>query len=215
MLKYNLFIFCSLFTLSTLAQTDVGSWLIYKNKLNINSNTSIDLQYQHRSFDLDLAKDQALFTAGFSSLLAPNITLSGGYRKIAAINEDGAYQKLAFITQINKVRFINAVFVEERWINKDLQLRYRFGLTASLPLTAKLTFSLSEEIFLQNWGSGFNQNRFTAQVSNNLSQELKLNTGIMHWQFPTMKKWVFLISLAHNISLQQKTYRRQGFVFNE
>ena len=202
MLKYNLFIFCSLFTLSTLAQTDVGSWLIYKNKLNINSNTSIDLQYQHRSFDLDLAKDQALFTAGFSSLLAPNITLSGGYRKIAAINEDGAYQKLAFITQINKVRFINAVFVEERWINKDLQLRYRFGLTASLPLTAKLTFSLSEEIFLQNWGSGFNQNRFTAQVSNNLSQELKLNTGIMHWQFPTMNKWVFLVSLAHNISVQ-------------
>ena len=201
MLKYNLFIFCSLFTLSTLAQTDVGSWLIYKNKLNINSNTSIDLQYQHRSFDLDLAKDQALFTAGFSSLLAPNITLSGGYRKIAAINEDGAYQKLAFITQINKVRFINAVFVEERWINKDLQLRYRFGLTASLPLTAKLTFSLSEEIFLQNWGSGFNQNRFTAQVSNNLSQELKLNTGIMHWQFPTMKKWVFLVSLEHNISV--------------
>lgn len=202
MLKYNLFVFCSLFTLSTHAQTDVGSWLIYKNKLKINSNTSIDLQYQHRSFELDLAKDQALFTAGFSSYLSPNITLSGGYRKIAAINEDGAYQKLAFITQINKVRFINAVFVEERWINKDLQLRYRFGLTASLPLTAKLTFSLSEEIFLQNWGSGFNQNRFTAQVSNNLSQELKLNTGIMHWQFPTMKKWVFLVSLAHNISLQ-------------
>lgn len=202
MLKYNLFVFCSLFTLSTHAQTDVGSWLIYKNKLKINSNTSIDLQYQHRSFELDLAKDQALFTAGFSSSLSPNITLSGGYRKIAAINEDGAYQKLAFITHINKIRFINAVFVEERWINKDLQLRYRFGLTASLPLTAKLTFSLSEEIFLQNWGSGFNQNRVTAQVSNNLSQELKLNTGIMHWQFPTMKKWVFLVSLAHNISLQ-------------
>jgi hypothetical protein len=114
MLKYNLFVFCSLLTLSTHAQTDVGSWLIYKNKLKINSNTSIDLQYQHRSFELDLAKDQALFTAGFSSSLSPNITLSGGYRKIAAINEGGAYQKLAFITQINKIRFINAVFVEER-----------------------------------------------------------------------------------------------------
>ena len=201
MLKYNLFILCSLFALSTHAQTDVGSWLIYNNKLKINSNTSIDLQYQHRSFDLDLAKDQALFTAGFSSALAPNVTLSAGYRKIAAINEDGAYQKLAFSTQLNKVRFTNTVFVEERWINKDLQLRYRFGLTASLPLTAKLTVSLSEEIFLQNSGSGFNQNRFTAQVSNKLSQALKLKTGIMHWQFPTMKKWVFLVSLAHNINL--------------
>ncbi len=200
-LHYNLFILCFLIALSAHAQTDVGSWLIYKNKLKINSNTSIDLQYQHRSFDLDLAKDQALFTAGFSSVLAPNVTLSAGYRKIAAINEDGAYQKLAFSTQLNKVRLTNTVFVEERWINKDLQLRFRFGLTASLPLTEKLAVSLSEEVFLQNSGSGFNQNRFSAQVSNKLSQTLRLNTGIMHWQFPTMKKWVFLVSLAHNISL--------------
>jgi hypothetical protein len=184
MSKYSLFIYCFFFTLCAYAQTEVGSWLIYKNKLNINSNTSIDLQYQHRSFDLDLAKDQALFTAG------------------AAINEDGAYQKVAFSTQLNKVRFTNTIFIEERWINKDLQFRYRFGLKATLPLTQKLAVSLSEEVFLQNVGSGFNQNRFTAQASNKLSNAVTLNTGIMHWQFPTMKKWVFLISLVHNINLQ-------------
>jgi len=200
-LKYKLFILCSLIALSTQAQTDVGSWLIYKNKLKINSNTSIDMQYQHRSFDLDLAKDQALFTAGFSSALSSNVTLSAGYRKIAAINEDGAYQKLALSTQLNKVGLTNTVFIEERWINKDLQLRYRFGLKATLPLTQKLAVSISEEVFLQNVGSGFNQNRFTAQVSSKLSNALTLNTGIMHLQFPTMKKWVFLVALAHNISL--------------
>jgi len=200
-LKYKLFILCSLIALSTQAQTDVGSWLIYKNKLKINSNTSIDMQYQHRSFDLDLAKDQALFTAGFSSALSSNVTLSAGYRKIAAINEDGAYQKLALSTQLNKVGLTNTVFIEERWINKDLQLRYRFCLKATLPLTQKLAVSISEEVFLQNVGSGFNQNRFTAQVSSKLSNALTLNTGIMHWQFPTMKKWAFLVALAHNISL--------------
>ena len=201
MLKYSLFILSSFFTLSNHAQTDVGSWLMYKNKLKINKNTSIDLQYQHRSFDLDLEKDQALFTAGFSSKLSSNVILSAGYRKIAEINEDGAYQKIAFSTQLNMIRITNTVFVEERWINKDLQLRYRFGLTASLPITEKIEVSLSEEVFLQNFGSGFNQNRFTAQVSNKLLQALKLNTGIMHWQFPTMKKLVFLVSLVHNISL--------------
>jgi hypothetical protein len=200
-LKYKLLILCSLIALSTQAQTDVGSWLIYKNKLKINSNTSIDMQYQHRSFDLDLAKDQALFTAGFSSALSSNVTLSAGYRKIAAINEDGAYQKLALSTQLNKVRLTNTVFIEERWINTDLQLRYRFGLKATLPLTQKLAVSISEEVFLQNVGSGFNQNRFTAQASSKLSNALTLNTGIMHWQLPTMKKWVFLVALAHNISL--------------
>ena len=192
---------CCFFAFSTHAQTDVGSWLIYKNKLKINNNTSVDLQYQHRSFDLDLEKDQALFTAGFSSTLSSNVTLSAGYRKIAEINEDGAYQKLAFGTQLNTIRITNTIFVEERWINKDLQLRYRFGLTASLPITEKIEVSLSEEVFLQNFGSGFNQNRLTAQVTNKLSKALKLNTGIMHWQFPTMKKWVFLVFLNHNISL--------------
>ena len=201
MLKYNLFILCSLIALSTQAQTDVGSWLIYKNKLKINSNTSIDMQYQHRSFDLDLAKDQALFTAGFSNALSSNVTLSAGYRKIAAINEDGAYQKLALSTQLNKVRLTNTVFIEERWINKYLQLRYRFGLKATLPLTQKIAVSISEEVFLQNVGSGFNQNRFTVQASSKLSNALTFNTGIMHWQFPTMKKLVFLVALAHNISL--------------
>lgn len=200
-LKYSLYILCLLIALSTQAQTDVGSWLIYKNKLKINSNTSVDMQYQHRSFDLDLAKDQALFTAGFSSALSSNVTLSAGYRKIAAINEDGAYQKLALSTQLNKVRLTNTVFIEERWINKDLQLRYRFGLKATLPLTQKLAVSISEEVFLQNVGSGFNQNRFTAQASSKLSNALTLNTGIMHWQFPTMKKWVLLVALAHNINL--------------
>lgn len=200
-LRYSLILLCSIFALSTQAQTDVGSWLIYKNKLKLNEKTSIDTQYQHRSFRLDLNEDQALFTTGVSHKLAPNITVAAGYRKIAAIIENGAYQKIAFKTQLNKVSFTNSFFLEERWIDKSLQLRYRFGLTATYPLTEKVALSLTEEVFLQNSGTSFNQNRITAQVSHAFSNVFTLNTGIMHWQFPNQKKIVFLVSLTHAISL--------------
>lgn len=201
MFKYKLLFLAIFFTTTAFAQTNAGSWLIYKNKLKINEKTSFDTQYQHRSFELDLAEDQALFTAGFTHTVLSKISLSAGYRKIGALREHGAYQKVAFSTQLNKVKFTNSFFLEERRLGDNFQLRYRFGLTANIPLTQKVALTLTEEVFLQNSGTSFNQNRVTAQVSHKLSDTLQLNTGIMHWQFPTTKQWVFLLSLAHTISL--------------
>ena len=200
-LKYNtLFLFLIFSTLSA-AQNDIGSWLIYKNKLKLNSKTSIDTQYQHRSFTLDFEEDQALITAGLSHALLENVTVSAGYRKIGSLSENGMYQKIAFTTQLHKVKLINSFFLEERWIGDDFQLRYRFGLTAKIPLSTRTALSLTEEAFLQNSGTSFNQNRITAQVSHKLSDALQLNSGIMHWQFPNLKRWVFLLSLSHTISI--------------
>lgn len=200
-LKHNILFFFLIFSTVTVAQNDIGSWLIYKNKLKLNSKTSIDTQYQHRSFTLDLEEDQALITAGLSHALLENLTVSAGYRKIGALSENGMYQKIAFSTQFCKVKLINSFFLEERWIGDNFQLRYRFGLTAKIPLSTKTALNVTEEVFLQNSGTSFNQNRVTAQVSHKLSDALQLNSGIMHWQFPNLKRWVFLLSITHTISI--------------
>jgi len=150
---------------------------------------------------MDFAEDQALITAGLSHLVSPNTTVSAGYRKIGALSENGMYQKIAFSTQLNKVKFTNSFFLEERWLGDNFQLRYRFGLTAKIPLSSKTALSLTEEVFLQNSGTSFNQNRITTQVLHKLSDALHLNFGLMHWQFPTTKQWVFLLSLSHAIRL--------------
>ncbi|MDA0888883.1 MAG: DUF2490 domain-containing protein [Bacteroidetes bacterium] len=200
-LKYNISFLFLIFSTLSIAQNDICSWLIYKNKLKLNSKTSIDTQYQHRSFTLDFEEDQALITAGFSHALLENVIVSAGYRKIGALSENGMYQKIAFSTQLHNVKLTNSFFLEERWIGENFQLRYRFGLTAKIPLSSKTALSLTEEVFLQNSGTSFNQNRVTAQVSHKLSDALQLNSGIMHWQFPDLKSWVFLLSLSHTISL--------------
>ena len=200
-LKYNISFLFLIFSTLSIAQNDIGSWLIYKNKLKLNSKTSIDTQYQHRSFTLDFEDDQALITAGFSHALLENVIVSAGYRKIGALSENGMYQKIVFSTQLHNVKLTNSFFLEERWIGENFQLRYRFGLTAKIPISSKTALSLTEEVFLQNSGTSFNQNRVTAQVSHKLSDALQLNSGIMHWQFPDLKSWVFLLSLSHTISL--------------
>ena len=201
MLNYKLSYLLTLFVFFAHGQTDFGSWLIYKNTLKLNDQLSFDSQYQHRSFNLDLEEDQRLITAGLTYRTNPNITFSAGYRQIAAIEEHGAYQKIAIHTQFNSVRLTNTFFIEERWLANNLQIRYRFGLTASMPLSPKLSLLLSEEAFLQNTTTSFNQNRAAVQLSHRLSEVLQLNTGLMHWQFNTFKRWVFMLSLSHNISL--------------
>lgn len=201
MLKYNLSFFLTLFVFFAHSQTDVGSWLIYKNKLKLNNQLNFDSQYQHRSFNLDLEEDQRLITVGLTHKPNPNISLSAGYRQIAALEEHGAYQKIAIHTQLNCVRLTNTFFIEERWLANNLQMRYRFGLTANMPLSPKLSLLLSEEVFLQNSATSFNQNRAAVQLSHRFSEALQLNTGLMHWQFNTFKRWVFTLSLSHNISL--------------
>lgn len=199
-LKHNVLFFL-VFSSLTVAQNDIGSWLIYKNKLKLNSKISIDTQYQHRSFTLDLAEDQAVIISGLSYALLQNVTVSAGYRKIAALSENGMYQKITLSTQLNKVKLLNSFYLEERWMGEIFQLRYRFGLTAKISLSTKTALSVTEEVFLQNSGTSFNQNRITAQVSHKLSDVLQLNSGVLHWQFPNQKNWVFLLSLSHTIDI--------------
>ena len=143
-----------------------------------------------------------MLTAGLSYTIASGVSVSAGYRKIAALLENGAYQKIAIKTKLGHVSLINTFFIEEQWLDTKLQMRYRFGITANMPVTEKMSLSFTEEVFLQNRGTGFNQNRITAKATHKLLKNVELNTGIMHWQFPTVKRWVFILSLSHTIRLQ-------------
>ena len=188
---------------SALAQTDVGSWLVYKNQLKLSEKLQLDTQYQHRSFTLNLAQDQNLITAGISSKITPVFTVGGGYRHLNTNTflENGMYQKAALVTSLGQLKLTNSFMLEERWIDDHFQLRYRIGITLSRQLNEKTAISISNEAFLTNTAGSFNQNRFIAQAAHKLSSSLRFNAGMMHWQFSQLKRWVFLCTLTHSLSL--------------
>ena len=196
-------LFLFLLASPALAQTDVGSWLVYKNRLKISEKYKVDTQYQHRSFTLNLAQDQNLITAGLSRKITPAFTVGAGYRHLNTNTflENGMYQKAVLVSSLGQLKLTNSFMLEERWIDDHFQLRYRIGITLSRQLNEKTAVSISNQAFLTNTAGSFNQKRFIAQAAHKLSPSLRLNAGMMHWQFSQLKRWVFLCTLTHALSL--------------
>ena len=190
-------------TVSVNAQTDVGTWAVYKNQLTLSESIRFDTQYQHRSFNLDLAQDQHLITMGLSTRLGSGLFLGAGYRRLETdtFSENGMYQKAALGAAFGNLKISNSFMLEERWIDDDFQMRYRFGTTASYPLNPKITLSIGNEVFLANAQGSFNQNRFTAQITQKIGKNMRLNTGVMHWQFSNIKRWVLLCTFTHSLRI--------------
>lgn len=198
------FIACS-YTVA--AQSDFGTWLVYKNNAKLSDKFTFNNMLQYRSFEADLDDDHLLITSGFSYALSENVTAGAGYRFLDAKNnflEHGMYQSLAIKSKLNKVKITNKFMIEERWINNNLQLRYRAGVDFGFPLSEKVDLVLSEEVFLMNQGNNFNQNRITVKTNFNLSDSFKLSTGLMHWQFSNLHRWVAQVVLVHNLDLRKK-----------
>ena len=198
---YSALIFCLLTTSIAQSQNDIGSWLIYKNKLSLNEKTSINTQYQLRSFSLDFSEDQTLITTGLSHVLLPNLSVAAGYRRLSTSTflENGMYQKLALSSSFGTLKLTNTFMLEERWIDDDFALRYRIGFSLRVPLALQTAVIVSEEAFLQNTGTSFNQNRFTVKFVHTVSKKIQLTTGMMHWQFSNLKRWVLLATLSHTL----------------
>ena len=204
---FKTLIFCLVCSYNLAAQSDFGSWLIYKNNAKLSDKLTFNNMFQYRSFEMDLDDDQMLITSGFSYALSPNISMGAGYRFIDAKNvflEHGMYQSLAIKSNLNKLKITNKFMIEERWINNNLQLRYRAGVDFGIPLSEKVDLVLSEEVFLMNQGNNFNQNRITVKTNFNLSDSFKLSTGLMHWQFSDLHYWVAQAVLVHNLDLRKK-----------
>lgn len=197
-----LFLIC---TYGVAAQTDFGTWFTYKNNAKLSDNFTFNNQIDYRSFDVDFDDDQILVTSGFSYALSTDISLSAGYRFLEAKNnfvEHGMYQKISIKTSLNKLKITNKFGVEERWINGDLVWRYRAGVDLGIPLSEKIDLVLSEEVFLMNQGTSFNQNRLAVKTVYSISDAFKLNTGLMHWQFNNFHRWVMQFTLTHSLDLR-------------
>ena len=110
----------------------------------------------------------------------------------------------AIKSSLNKLKITNRFTMEERWINSSFQMRYRAGIDLGIPLSEKVELVFSEEVFLINKNSSFEQNRIILKANYKISNALKLTTGIMHWQFSNLKRWATLLTLSHSLDIRKK-----------
>ena len=196
--------FVCLFSFLSYAQTDVGSWITYQNALGLSRNLDLETELQLRSYNLNLKNDETLVTLGITKELRRfPVFVSAGFRRLdtSSFSENGIYQKASIATTLWNFEYMGKIILEQRWLNKNYQLRYRVGSEFSYDITSNIKLLISEEIFLSYTDGGFSQNRLIMKASYTPSEKFKITTGLMHWKFQETTRWSILLSLKYELSL--------------
>jgi hypothetical protein len=177
---------------------------MYQNAFGLSRNLDLETELQLRSYNLNLKNDETLVTLGLTKELRRfPVFISAGFRRLdtSSFSENGIYQKASIATTLWNFEYMGKIMLEQRWLNKNYQLRYRVGSEFSYNITSNIKLLISEEIFLSYTDGGFSQNRLIMKASYIPSEKFNITTGLMHWKFQEITRWSILLSLKYKLSL--------------
>src|SRR5690606_8217081 len=193
-----LLLLCSSF-LGYNQESDLGNWLIYFGNKNIDSKFNWHHEVQYRNYDALGDLEQLLLRTGIGYNLTENnnnILLGYGYilsenyigdtdEKID-INEHRIYQQFITKQNIHIVSLQHRYRFEQRFVEDDFKLRFRYFLGLNIPLNIKiledktLYLSAYNEIFLNTKDNVFDRNRLYGGLGYKINQQLRFELGYMN-----------------------------------
>ncbi len=193
-----LLLLCSSF-LGYNQESDLGNWLIYFGNKNIDSKFNWHHEVQYRNYDALGDLEQLLLRTGIGYNLTENnnnILLGYGYilsenyigdtdEKID-INEHRIYQQFITKQNIHIVSLQHRYRFEQRFVEDDFKLRFRYFLGLNIPLNNKiledktLYLSAYNEIFLNTKDNVFDRNRLYGGLGYKINQQLRFELGYMN-----------------------------------
>jgi len=192
----------------TIAQeSNLGNWLIYIGNKKLNSKWNIHNEVQYRNYNAVGDLEQLLLRTGVGYNLTENnnnILLGYGYilsenyigdsdDKIS-VNEHRVFQQFTTKQSLWKVKLSHRYRFEQRFVESDFRMRFRYFLGINIPLQYKedgknpLYLSAYNEIFLNTKSSIFDRNRVYGGLGYKFSDQLKLELGYMNQFFETSSR---------------------------
>ncbi len=186
-------------TSASAQEANLGNWLVYRGKKQINTHWNWSQSVQYRSYNAISDFHQLLIRNAIGYSLSEkhnNISLGYDYlldqsyinleEKKSPQAEHRLYQQ--FLTQQQFGRFKNQhrYRLEERFIDTNFQLRFRYSLAVKIDLHQKLTqpstfyLSLSNEIFLQTTNHRFDQNWLYGGLGYRFNKKFGLELGYLN-----------------------------------
>ena len=193
---------------SSMAQdSNLGNWLIYIGNKKLNSKWNIHNEVQYRNYNAVGDLEQLLLRTGVGYNLTENnnnILLGYGYilsenyigdsdDKIS-VNEHRVFQQFITKQSLWKVKLSHRYRFEQRFVESDFKMRFRYFLGLNIPLQYKeggknpLYLSAYNEIFLNTESSIFDRNRVYGGLGYKFSDQLKLELGYMNQFFETSSR---------------------------
>ena len=208
------FLFLILFfpLVMTAQESEVGNWWSFIGNKKLNSKFDWHHELQHRNYNFIGDLEQLLLRTGIGyNLSDQNNNILVGYGFIRSepyleglnektrIDEHRIYQQ--FIHKQALIRFAlqHRIRFEQRFIESDFKIRFRYALAASIPLNAggspsRFNLSTYNEIFLNTSDNAFDRNRIYAGIGYTFSAHLRSEVGLMNQSTSSTCRNQFVIS---------------------
>ena len=199
----TLAILLALPTIAFAQDSNLGNWLIYIGNKKINSKWNIHNEVQYRNYNAIGDLEQLLLRTGLGYNLNENNNVLLGYGYILSenyigdsdnkisVNEHRIFQQYTTKQNVGKVNLSHRYRFEQRFVEDDFKLRFRYFLSLNIPLKTNETgisplyLSAYNEIFLNSKSSIFDRNRVYGGLGYNLNKNIKIEVGYMNQFFET------------------------------
>ncbi len=179
--------------------SDLGNWLIYLGNKKINNKVNWHNEAQYRNYNAVGDLEQLLLRTGIGyNLTENNNNVLLGYGYILSqnyipgsddkvdINEHRIFQQFITRQSIGIVKVQHRYRFEQRFIEDNFRLRFRYFLALNIPLNNKEmsdgTYYLSSynEIFINDDGNRFDRNRLYGGLGYKLNKYVRFELGYMN-----------------------------------
>ena len=205
--KITLLVFALALPLIGFSQdSNLGNWLIYIGNKKLNSKWNIHNEVQYRNYNAIGDLEQLLLRTGVgyniteknNILLGYGYILSENYVGITddkvSVNEHRIFQQYTTKQSIGKVKLSHRYRFEQRFVEEDFKLRFRYFLSLNVPLknnesgVSPFYLSAYNEIFLNSKSSIFDRNRVYGGLGYNVNKNVRIELGYMNQFFETTSR---------------------------
>lgn len=220
MIKFFSFLFFLSLTYKISAQTsELGNWMMYFGNQSINEKFNWHNEIQYRNYNTIGDLEQLLIRTGVGYDLTEknnNVLFGLAYIKSVDYFSNASSEKIEteelrifqqFITKqhFNRIHLLHRYRVEERFIENDFKMRFRYFLGLNIPLTSKkmekgeFYFSAYNEVFVQNVSNAFDRNRYYGAIGFILENNFRIELGYMNQQFDLGSRDQFQIAIFNSL----------------
>ncbi|EAZ81896.1 DUF2490 domain-containing protein [Algoriphagus machipongonensis] len=188
-------------------ESDLGNWLLYFGNMKIKNDWNWHNEVQYRNYNAIGDLEQLLIRTGIGyNLTENNNNVLLGYGYILSqnymedsddkvnINEHRIFQQFITRQNIGIVAVQHRYRFEQRFIESDFRMRFRYFLSINIPLNNKdmidhtVYFSAYNEIFLNTSGNTFDRNRLYGGIGYRFSKTTRLEIGYMNQFLPNTNR---------------------------
>lgn len=181
--------------------SSLGNWLIYIGNKKLSSKWNLHHEVQYRNYNAIGDLEQLLLRTGIGYSIQPNTNILLGYGFIRSENyvpgtstktaqsEHRIFQQFLTKQSIGSLKLTHRYRFEQRFLEDDFRLRFRYFLGLNLPIHAsKYYLSVYNELFLQGEKAVFDRNRIYGGLGYQLDKNISLELGYMSQVFETSSR---------------------------